>query len=227
MPNKTSTLKLPHAETLPNLWRFLGFELRKGFDPRQDYEVPQGEYRRFAAGLSAFRNRGFAEYELRLDRDRLHFRSRGGHWSPRRVSVDTTVTFDSQTALLTCSGTQFTVHSRDDSRYRTIYIGSATFTAPQSLLDRLVAARLNEMLGIIGARLADSTAELSLNEWKEYSDIHPYPRKAWAVDTGRLVLIDDSSWRVPYGRAWLNSQGDTSVLEARFRRAGWQSLSAK
>lgn len=191
MPNKTSTLKLPHAETLPNLWRFLGFELRKGFDPRQDYEVPQGEYRRFAAGLGVFCNRGFAEYELRLDRDRLHFRSRGGHWSPRRVSVDTTVTFDSQTALLTCSGTQFTVHSRDDSRYRTIYIGSATFTAPQSLLDRLVAARLNEMLGIIGARHNDRTAGLTEDERRDYHDLHPHPQRAWETASGRLVLIDD------------------------------------
>ena len=221
MSKKADSVELPYARDLNGLWDYLGFELREGSDPARCEYVPTGVYRRFAAGLSAFCNRGFSEYQLRLDRDRLHFGSRGGQWSRRRIRVDTTVEFDQRSATLSCDSTQLIVHSQSDGRFNT------TFTAAHHFLDRLVAQRLNEMLGIIGARLTDSTAELTLNEWKEYSDIHPYPRKAWAVDTGRLVLVDDASWRVPYGRAWLNSYGDTAVLEARFRRAGWQSLSAK
>ncbi len=218
MSKKADSVELPYARDLNGLWDYLGFKLREGSNPARLEYVPTGVYRRFAAGLGAFRNRGFGERQLRLDRDRLHFVSRGGQFSPRKIRVDTTVEFDVRSATLACDSTQLIVHSQGDDRYRTTYTGAHHF------LDQLIAQRLSEMLAVIGARHTEGTTTLTYDEWADCSDIHPYPRKAWATDTGRLVLVDDSSsWRVPpYGRGWFLSTGDTAAQQAKLRRIGWQ-----
>ena len=231
MSKKADTVVLRFARDLNDLWDRLDFG-HEGLDGRTEY-VPTGVYRRFAAGLSTFRNRGFSENQLRLDRGpaRLHFGSCGGQFSSRKVRVDTTATFEQQTAMLVCTSTTFTVHSRGDKRYRTAFTDDrrhhTTGTSAYGVLDNLVTERFNEMLAVIGARHAVATSTLTEEEAWEQHDIHPYPRKAWHDNGARLVLVDDYAQRSFYGRGWLQSEGDTSALEAKFRRLGWSLLNAK
>lgn len=197
MIRKLAHVVLPEYETLAQCWAALGFPEDNSGTEYARY-VPQGVYRRLAAGASSICSRGTAEKELLLgpvadDGRRFQWESFSGRWSHRHWKV--TGLLRQVDDRIAATDVVVAVESSAQVDEWTAFTGEA--------LDNLLSDRLSWVVAQFAARnligcdalvgwLPDALTE---EEVQAYHDLHTSPVAAWTTPHGRVLLEDDDNGR--------------------------------
>lgn len=209
-------VKVPAMASVEEAYTCLGYKYSR--DLRE--WVLEGVWRRLNAAVKSIRSRGFFDRQMKLVGSRFVWESERGHWKSRhwRVEGDFALADDGRVKI-----TNAVIFVKGLAAEQEGRIEWSGFTCEGGALNSLVARRLYEVLGVIGARLICKKVvvtamimrgDLTDEEYDRRHDIHPSPVFALLQDGHRVVLYDNE-----YGQAWLKGDTESPIVADLIRAA--------